>query len=92
MVTLAPDVALSHETLGLVAAERHDWPSAEAQYRRALALDPLSWSALSNLGVVLQRRGRQREAIECFAAALRLDPTRPLVRANLQRALRHTRR
>jgi hypothetical protein len=46
-------------------------------------LDPESWEAMNNLGVALQRQGRDAEAVEHFVNAARLDPTNDLARDNV---------
>jgi tetratricopeptide (TPR) repeat protein len=51
---LAPDRALSHQMLGLIALKERKFKEAEAHYRRAVELDPLSWQYRNNLGLALQ--------------------------------------
>ena len=84
---LAPDRALTHEILGEVLLELRQVALAETHFRRALALNPESFEAMNNLGVVLQRQGREREAMDQFLQAARLDPTSALAQENLANAI-----
>ena len=62
-----------HESIGLVAVKREDFPAAEESLRKSLDLstEPLP-STLYNLGIALQRQGKKDEAINiadrCMAA------------------------
>ena len=53
-----------HESIGLIAVKREDFPAAEESLRKSLDLstDPLP-SALYNLGLALHRQGKKDEAI-----------------------------
>lgn len=53
-----------------------DWQAAEAQFRRAQALNPNLTQARILCGLLLGTLGRE-EAAEEFAAAVRLDPINP---------------
>jgi predicted Zn-dependent protease len=66
-------------------AERHaDLGSAEALYRRAIALDPSLWIAQNNLAMlIVNRGGNAKEAAPFAAAAARLQPRQPAVRDTL---------
>jgi tetratricopeptide (TPR) repeat protein len=86
-VSLAPERAVTHETLGEVLLALSQLTPAEHAYRRALALDPRSFEAMNNLGVVLQRQGREREAMEQFLQAARLNPTSTLAQENLANSI-----
>jgi len=83
-VTLAPERALTHEILGETLLDLDQLARAEEHYRRALALDPQSFEAMNDLGVVLQRQGREREAMEQFLQAARLNPTSTTAQRNLK--------
>ena len=52
-----------------------DWPSAERDYRRALALNPNNVGALKSLGDFLSMMGRMDEALEEYQIAQERDPT-----------------
>lgn len=49
-------------------------PDAEQSLKRALTLDPGSYQAAYNLGVVLERSGRRDEAVQEFRRAEQLNP------------------
>ena len=57
------------------------WEEAEAELRRALALDPSQADWHFNLGLTLEAAGRLREAVIAYRAAHELDPrnTNPLI-------------
>jgi Flp pilus assembly protein TadD len=48
-------------------------------FERATLLDPSSAGAHLNLGVALDRAGRQSDALRSFEQALALDPTSPRI-------------
>jgi tetratricopeptide (TPR) repeat protein len=54
--------------------ETGDLEGAERGFRLVLKQDPARPEAHSNLGVVLERRGRPAEAEACYREALRLEP------------------
>ncbi len=56
---------------------------AEAAYREALRLDPTLTNALTNLGNLRYRQGREAEARALYHQALRLDPEQPEALYNL---------
>ena len=58
-------------------------PRAIALYRRAVAVVPTRISVHNNLGVMLKRVGRDREALESFRSVLSLDAASFEARANL---------
>jgi predicted O-linked N-acetylglucosamine transferase (SPINDLY family) len=61
--------------------------AAAAEFRRALDLDPTHADAANNLGSMLIAGDAGDEAVECFRAAVRLQPQEPRFLANLARAL-----
>ena len=88
LATVAPGEVLVYRALGDVAMARRDWRVAETHFRCAVARDPESYVALTNLGFVLHRLGRAREAIERFHDAARANPTAGVTRENLIGAVR----
>src|SRR5579884_4038608 len=60
---------------------------AEAQFRKALEINPRDIDALNNLGVVLRRRHRAGEAVDFLRAAAKIRPEDPRIRSNLALAL-----
>ncbi len=87
----APDVpaplAAARLALGNRAAEREDFGSAVAQYRRVLELNPGHLQARNNLANALLVTGRVDEAIAQYREVLRRNPSDRLVQENLDRAL-----
>ncbi|WP_246792197.1 tetratricopeptide repeat protein [Burkholderia perseverans] len=59
---------------GVLQFQRGDAAEAEALLRQALTVLPSQVRAQSDLGGVIGAQGRLEEALEHFAAALRLDP------------------
>jgi len=67
-----------------IAAQREgDFVAAERDYRQILALDPNHAISLSNLGVILGRRGELAEAVVAAEAATTADPNLAVAHFNL---------
>jgi tetratricopeptide (TPR) repeat protein len=64
----------------------------ETLYRVTLVRNPAAWLAHDNLGVILANTGRLPEALEHYAAALRLNPSFPQTYNNLGNAWARQRR
>jgi len=75
-------------TLGWVLQESGRAAEAEAEYRRAIALDPDYASAHHNLGNSLRSLGRPAEALEAYRRALEIEPGHRRAHEGLGRALR----
>jgi adenylate cyclase len=72
---LAPDLAESHEALGVIRyANEWNWKGAEASFARALELAPHSIRIMRNTVFILYARGRYDEAIALLRQAVELDP------------------
>jgi tetratricopeptide (TPR) repeat protein len=65
-----------------------DDEAALADIRRTLALEPRHFGALSELGLVAMRLGRNAAAIAAFEAALAIHPHLPAARHHLERLRR----
>jgi serine/threonine-protein kinase len=63
-----------------------NWSGAEAEFRRAMEMDPSSVDAVCHYGYCLEVLGRFDEAIRVMEAAHRLDPLSHLVNVQLGRA------
>jgi arylsulfatase A-like enzyme/Tfp pilus assembly protein PilF len=61
-LALDPTLARAHNGLGVIAAERKDYPTALEHWRRAVTLDPSDFRTLFNLGDLLITLGRPAEA------------------------------
>ena len=72
---LDPDSSDAHSALGNIAFQfDHDWKRAEAEFRKAIALNPSNVIAHRFLGILLMALCRFEEAKEVFRRAIRLDP------------------
>jgi len=65
----APDLAVARYNLGYIHSRKKDWPSAEAEFRRVIELQPDRSDAYSALAVVYEATGRRREAVELLSVA-----------------------
>lgn len=70
--------------LGRAQLELGDAVAAESSLRRSLSLDDTNPYAHNNLGVLLQRQGKRRDARKEFEVALRLRPEMEIARQNLE--------
>ena len=74
-MSLDDNLAESHNAMGFVfAVADFDYPAAEREYKRAIALDPNFTTAHHNLGVMLTRTGRAEEGMAEVRRALELEP------------------
>jgi adenylate cyclase len=72
---LDPDSSQVHSALANIAMQfDHDWPLAEAEFRKALALNANNEPAYSFYGLLLIALERFDEAKEVFRQALQRDP------------------
>ncbi len=71
--------------LGNMSAERGDPEKTEQVFRRVLELDSGNLTALSNLGTLLAREGKFREAIPMLQAAFDKNQDIPALAMNLAR-------
>ena len=77
LTTLAADVPDANLRLASLAAGTNDWPVAERQARRALAVNPLipaPWRALADAA---EKSGNLPAAMGAWRTLLRLDPPNP---------------
>ena len=85
VLEIAPDSENSHLTAGSVYLDLKYYQLAEKHYREALRINPLSYNAKNNLGIVVLRRDRQpANAAEYFAEAVKLEPVNNLAVENLR--------
>src|SRR5262249_19652985 len=62
---------------GVRARVAKDWTTAEAAFRRAIALRPTFADAWSELGFALRNQGRYQESLAAYDEALKLRPNFP---------------
>lgn len=72
-LSLDPDLAEAHSSLGFIAMNDWDWEGAERELRLASRNGPTA-PAENNYGLLLAYRGRFAEANRRMASALALDP------------------
>ena len=82
----------SLHAVGVLALERHAPQDALAPLEKAVALNPYSAEARSDLGMAIGALGRQGDAIAHFERAIALDPAYATAHYNLGIALRAERR
>ncbi len=73
------------DALGNVSAERKDYATAEHAFQRALALDPVDLTALSNLGILLAKEGKLQQAEALLQSAFNRNHDLPGLAKNLAR-------
>jgi len=75
-VELDPRSSDAHSALANIALQfDHDWQLAEAEFEKAIALNPSNAGAHSFYGLLLMSLGRFDEAKEVFRRETRLDPS-----------------
>lgn len=75
---LDPDSSEAHASLANIAMQfDNDWPRAEAEFERAIAINPSNVTAYRFYGALLVATERFDEAKEIFRRAIRLDPGGP---------------
>lgn len=83
----APDNARAYNTLGKVALDRGDLLVAEAQFRRALTIDPGYGDAYGNLGSALAQQGDDAGALDILLDGASYAPSNPEIQNNLANVL-----
>ena len=72
---LDPESSDAHSALGNIALQfDHDWQLGEAEFRKAISLNPSNVRAYRFYGLLLMALERFEEAKEVFRRAVRLDP------------------
>ena len=92
MQALAIDenLAEAHVSVGHAAMHNFDWRTAEAELRRALDLDPNSFTARYYHSNYLAMQGAGDQAAREAEEARRLDPVSPSANVNVSAILWHT--
>ena len=74
-IELDPDLSDAHSTLAeLAMQEDHDWARAEAEFLRALSLNPSNTTARANYAFLLKVLDRREECEAQYRAAVEVDP------------------
>ena len=81
------DNHMAHDALGNALADKGRLDEAEAQYRKAIKIQPAYASAHFNLGVAAARRGHLREAISHYRKATSINNNHSRAHNNLADAL-----
>ena len=84
-IVLSPNLAEAHAVLSWILSQYDlDYPAAEDEGRKAVALDPLSALAHSNYSYALTYQGKQDAGIAEMRRAVALDPLSPSMSTNLE--------
>lgn len=79
-----PSYLRAHQELLSMHVEAQDFSAALECIERIVQIDPKNPEAVNDLGVILHKLGRDREALEVFQKALALDPSYQPAAKNLQ--------
>lgn len=85
LVAFVPDFAEGWNTRATVYYLMDDYGRSLADIRRTLALEPRHFGALSGMGMILERIGREQTAIRVFRRALEVHPHMPGAKTALER-------
>jgi len=92
-IELDPTLAEPHAALATLKEETDwDWAGAEAEYRKAIALNPNDATSHHWYSVLLENQGRNKEALAEIEKALALDPASPQINSNHADILIHLHR
>jgi tetratricopeptide (TPR) repeat protein len=73
-LSLNPRLAEACGSRGLARQDKGDYAGALEDYGRSLVLDGSLWQVWINKGLLLAKLGREKEANECFAEGLKINP------------------
>jgi tetratricopeptide (TPR) repeat protein len=82
-LSLTPDYADAHNTLGALLAQNGDFKAAVEHFKKALDARPDFADALNNLGYVLFQAGQPKDAYQLYERALQVQPDFPEALNNL---------
>ena len=74
IVTLQPEFAEGWNRRATLHFMMNDYSKSVSDIRRALALEPRHFGALSGWGMILKKSGRKEQALKAFAQALEIYP------------------
>src|SRR4029078_13404565 len=85
---LDPNLAEAHAALGSIKLWLYrDWPGAQTDFERALALNPDAALPHSRYAMVLAMRGRIADALAGIKRAQELEPASPTIASDYGRYL-----
>jgi tetratricopeptide (TPR) repeat protein len=82
-IELRPDLALTHQDLGIILASQGSLEEAVVEYRRAIQLSPQRAYSHYCLGAALERLKQPERAAQEYEESLRLQPDLPEALRNL---------
>ncbi|HMG32934.1 MAG TPA: tetratricopeptide repeat protein [Blastocatellia bacterium] len=91
-LSLDPDLAEAHATLGHVFSHECDFAEAEREYKRAIELNPNYATAHQWYGILLFYLGRNEESLAEFQQALEIDPLSLVINLDYAESLFYARR
>jgi len=74
---------LAHNNFGLTLMDKKLYKEAESEFRKELALNPNSTTALFNLGLLYYDQGKLKEAEESWRRIIAINPSESMVHNNL---------
>jgi len=66
--------AAVHTNIGIFRYERNEWDAAESEFRKAIGKNAHYAEAYFNLGNVLAKQNRRKDAVESYYCALHVQP------------------
>ena len=82
-LALDEGIAEAHASLGMVHQNRREWEKSDAEFRRAIQLNPAYPTARHWYNIMLRYCGRIDEAYEQVLVAQRLDPLSMIIGVNV---------
>ena len=89
-IELNPTLPMAHNNYAVGLEEFHRDAEAEAEYAKAMELDPLNALFHSNLGWLKHKQKNYQAAVQYFYAALKLAPAQHEYQRSLERAMAKT--
>jgi len=89
VVKKSPGSSRGHYNLALALKDRSRFDEAAREFEASIALDPLRFEAMNNLGILRAMGGAYQEAIRLYRQALAIKPGYAQARINLGEAYRN---